>query len=123
MPIHCPGCGAEHDVVEFEAGRSIVCRCGRKLDLLLMETVQDFARFFESEEEREKAKTVQDEAQQICRMILNEDTAEVDIEIAKQKLKEKVEKLFPGSLETYRMIYEARFQRLWDQFRAGGNAG
>ena len=122
MPIHCPGCGAEHDVVEFEDGRSIVCRCGRKLDLLLMETVQDFARFFESEEEREKAKTVQDEAQQICRMILNEDTAEVDIEIAKQKLKEKVEKLFPGSLETYRMIYEARFQRLWDQFRAGGNS-
>lgn len=120
MPIHCPGCGAEHDVVEFEAGRSITCRCGRKLDLLLMETVEDFARFFESEEEREKAKTIQNEAQEICRMILNEDCPEVDIEIAKKNLREKVEELFPGSTETYRMIYEARFIRLWDQFRFRG---
>ena len=120
MPIHCPKCGVEHDVVEFEKGRSIVCKCGQKLDLILMETVQDFMRFFENEEEREKAKDIQRDAEKICRMILNEDTPEVDIEIAKDKLKEKVRKLFPDRMETYRMIYEARFKRLWDQFRKSG---
>ena len=117
MPIHCPKCGTEHDVVEFERGRSIVCRCGQKLDLLLMETIQDFVRFFENEEEREKARPIQLEAERICRLILNESSEDVDIEIAINNLRNKVQQLFPDRMETYKMIYEARFRRLWDQFR------
>jgi hypothetical protein len=117
MPIHCPKCGAEHDVVEFERGRSIKCRCGHPLDILQLETVQDFLRFFENEEEREKAKIIQEEAMLICRMILNETTEDVDIEITINNLKEKVKALFPHRLEAYEMIYEARFKRLWEQFR------
>ena len=50
-------------------------------------------------------------------MILDESYQDVDIEIAKDRLKEKVKKLFPEKMETYRMIYEARFERLWEQFR------
>ena len=117
MPIHCPKCGTTHDVVEFEAGKSIVCGCGQRLDLLLMETVQDFLRFFENEEEREKAKPIQQEPEKICRMILNDQTQDADIEIAMENLREKVKELFPDRLETYRMIYAARFKRLWEQFR------
>ena len=85
-----------------------------------METVDDFLRFFESEDERKKAKEIQDDAQVICLLILDDNTKEVDIEIAKSNLKEKVERYFPDKLETYRMIYESRFQRLWDQFRSNG---
>lgn len=110
----------KHDVVEFEAGKKIKCRCGLKLDLSRMETVEDFLRYFESEDERKKARAIQQDAQAICQMILNEDCAAVDIEIAKNKLREKVTRLFPDKMETYRMIYEARFKRLWDQFRSGG---
>ena len=117
MPIHCPKCGAEHDVVKFEGSRSVKCQCGQHLNLSLYETVEDFLRYFESEEERKKAKTIQEDAQVICRMILDEKCQEVDIEIAKKNLESKVRKLFPEKMDTYRMIYEARFQRLWDQFR------
>jgi DNA-binding transcriptional regulator GbsR (MarR family) len=118
MPIHCPHCGTTHDVVEFEAGHKIKCRCGQELDLSLYETVDDFLRYFENEEEREKAKEIQQDAQVICQMILNENCPEVDIEIAKEKLREKVKGLFPDLMDTYRMIYEARFKRLWEQFRS-----
>ena len=122
MAIHCPKCGMKHDVVNFEGGRRVKCRCGLKLDLSHMETVEDFLRYFESEAERRKAKDIQDDAQTICRMILDETCPEVDIEIAKQNLAEKVRRLFPDKMEVYQMIYEARFKRLWDQFRTSGPA-
>ncbi len=118
MPIHCPRCGAAHDIVEFEEGRKIKCRCGQELDASLYETVDDFLRFFENEEERKKAREIQRDAEVICQMILNDNSEEVDIEIAKQNLRRKVESLFPDKMETYQMIYEARFKRLWEQFRS-----
>lgn len=110
----------KHDVVEFEEGRRIKCRCGLKLDLSLMETVEDFLRYFESEEERKKAREIQQDAQAICQMILDELRSEVDVEIAKETLKEKVKRFFPDKMQVYEMIYEARFKRLWDQFRTSG---
>lgn len=130
MPIQCPKCGMKHDVTEFsaEGGSSasggevapfVFCCCGLKLDIKLMETVEDFLRFAESEEERKKAKEIQEDAQLICQMILDESSAEFDIELAKGKLREKVERYFPDKLQTYEMIYEARFKRLWEQFRTG----
>jgi hypothetical protein len=117
MAIRCPQCGIKHDVAKFEGNRQVKCQCGFMLDLSLMETVGDFLRFFESEEERKKAAQIQQDAQAICRMILDEACPEVDIEIAKEKLKEKVRSFFPDKMETYQMIYEARFSRLWQQFR------
>lgn len=120
MAIRCPKCGARHDVLELEETGQSHCACGQKLDLSLLGNVEDFLRYFENEEERRKAEAIREDAGLICRMILNEGFPDVDIEIAMENLKEKVRKLFPAKLETYRMIYEARFKRLWDQFRAGG---
>ena len=121
MAIHCPKCGTLYDILQFSAegedDPTIACRCGQKLSWKLFETVGDFLRYFENEEEREKARVIQKDAEQICRMILNEDCPYVDIEIAKENLKEKVRKIFPDKMDTYRMIYESRFKRLWDQFR------
>jgi transcription initiation factor TFIIIB Brf1 subunit/transcription initiation factor TFIIB len=122
MPIRCPQCGAEHSVAKFEGNRPVKCSCGFVLDLTLIQTVEDFLRFFESEEERKKALTLQREAQRICQMILDESCPEVDIEIAKGKLKEKVRQLFPDKVSTYEMIYESRFKRLWEQFRSPGQS-
>lgn len=83
----------------------------------MMETVDDFLRYFESEDERRKAASIQHGAEAICHMILDENCPEVDIEIAKEKLKERVRQLFPDKMATYEMIYESRFKRLWEQFR------
>jgi hypothetical protein len=125
MPIRCPKCGMKHDVARFtseggRAGGQLKCSCGFLLDLSLMETVDDFLRFFESEEELKKAAQIQEDAQAICQMILSEDCSDVDIEIAKEKLKEKVRDYFPDKMETYHIIYEARFKRIWEQFRHPG---
>ena len=119
MAIQCPKCGQKHDVAYFEGGKPVRCRCGLKLNLSLIQTVDDFQRYFESEEEREKAREIQREAQVICQMILDERTDAVDIEIAKERLKEKICRYFPDKTETYQMIYESRFKRLWEQFRSG----
>ncbi len=83
----------------------------------MIENLDDFERYLESEEEREKAREIQEEASVICQMILDESTSEVDIEIAKTKLRDRVRELFPDKLSVYEMIYEARFRRLWEQFR------
>ena len=101
----------------FQSEQKIRCPCGQMLGLSLIETIQDFERYLESVEEKEKALEIQEEAMQICQMILDESCSEVDIEIAKSKLRERVAELFPDKLEVYEMIYEARFKRLWEQFR------
>ena len=118
MAIKCPKCGFMHDVARFEEHKKLKCRCGFKLDLSLIETAEDFLRYCEGTEERKRAGEVQRDAQVICQMILDEGCQAVDIEIAKSKLEEKVKRLFPDKMDTYRMIYESRFQRLWDQFRS-----
>jgi hypothetical protein len=98
--------------------KHLICKCGFSLNISLIETAEDFLRYCESEEECKRAGEIQADAQVICQMILDEFYQDVDIEIAKTRLKEKVKKLFPEKMETYHMIYEARFDRLWDQFRA-----
>lgn len=117
MPIHCPQCGKKYDVAQFEGTAPLACQCGFKLDISMIETADDFVRFFESEEERKKAQEIQKDAAAICRLILFEDAAQVDVEIAQRKLEEKVTHYFPDKMNAYKMIYEARFNRLWQQFR------
>ena len=117
MAIRCPHCGKEHDAAVFQFERVIRCACGKRLGISLIETIQDFERYLESVEEREKALEIQEGASRICRMILDESCPEVDIEIAKGKLRERAADLFPDKISVYEMIYEARFRRLWEQFR------
>ncbi len=50
-------------------------------------------------------------------MILSSDLPEVDIEIEKSEVRERCLELCPDREDLYDMLYEARFQRLWDQFR------
>ena len=117
MAIRCPHCGQEYDVALFQFDRNIRCDCGKELNLSLIETVQDFERYLESVEERKRALEVQQAAARICQMILDDSCPEVDIEIAQSKLRERVAELFPDKLSVYEMVYEARFKRLWEQFR------
>ena len=118
MAIRCPQCGAEYDVAKFEEDQKISCHCGFKLDLSLIETTEDFLRYCEGNDEHQKAKEIQRDAQLICRMILDHHSAAIDIELARTRLETKVSTFFPDKIETYRMIYESRFKRLWEQFRS-----
>jgi len=55
---------------------------------------------------------------QVCHLIVFTDYAHIDIVIEEQKVRERCEELFPDRMELYEMIYESRFDRLWEQFRA-----
>jgi hypothetical protein len=56
-------------------------------------------------------------ADRVCSLILISDYPDIDIEIEMGKVREVCEELYPDRLWLYDMIYEARFQRLRDQFR------
>jgi len=72
----------------------------------------------EIEARRERMRELQRMADRVCSLILIEDYPEIDIEIEKAKVREKCEELFPDRMDLYEMIYESRFNRLWEQFRA-----
>ena len=64
-------------------------------------------------------KIIQRKADRISSLILMSDYPAVDIEIEKDNLRDLFLTLFPEErLYLYRMIYESRFNRLWQQFRA-----
>lgn len=56
-------------------------------------------------------------ADRVSFLILSSDLPEIDIEIEKNKVRERCLELYPDREELYEMTYESRFQRLWDQFR------
>ena len=73
----------------------------------------------EERPDRRMARELQRLADRICFLILSTDYPKVDIEIEKQSLRERCQELFPERMDLYEMIYESRFQRLWQQFREG----
>ena len=66
---------------------------------------------------RQKMHELQRMADHVCMLIVSTDYPEIDIEIEKAKVMERCEELYPDRMELYNMIYESRFNRLWQQFR------
>ncbi|HEX5011242.1 MAG TPA: hypothetical protein VFY71_12665 [Planctomycetota bacterium] len=58
-------------------------------------------------------------ADRICRLILDAELPEVDVDIAIENLRDEADELFPGTGELFERIYESRFQRLREQFPRG----
>ena len=56
-------------------------------------------------------------ADEIALSIVDGEYAPIDIVIRIRRLKEFVARFLPGRVALFRMIYENRFRRLWDQFR------
>jgi hypothetical protein len=59
-------------------------------------------------------------ADRVCVLILSSDLPAVDIEIEKNKVRERCLELYPDREWLYDMVYESRFDRLWEQFRGEG---
>jgi len=66
---------------------------------------------------KEELREVQRMADRVCTLILSSDLPAIDIEIEKNKVRERCLELYPDREQLYEMIYESRFQRLWEQFR------
>ena len=66
---------------------------------------------------RERMHELQRMADRVCVLILSSDLPAIDIEIEKNKVRERCLELYPDREGLYDMIYESRFDRLWGQFR------
>jgi hypothetical protein len=66
---------------------------------------------------RQKMSELQRMADRVCVLILSSDLPAIDIEIEKNKVRERCLELYPDKEDLYDMIYESRFRRLWEQFR------
>jgi hypothetical protein len=54
----------------------------------------------------------------LCFLIVATDTSDRDIAIERLFLRTEASRLFPERLRVYEMLYESRFRRLLEQFRA-----
>ncbi|NLW49586.1 MAG: hypothetical protein GXY85_01910 [Candidatus Brocadiaceae bacterium] len=73
-------------------------------------------------ESEESYRALQRRADRICSLIVASDYPAIDVVIEIRKLREFVERNFPGRERLFDVIYRSRFRRLWSQFRsdAGG---
>lgn len=144
MAVLCPKCGSAYDPAFFQFGIPFRCECGSLVDnthqisaslrsdangraVLLVRTSQEpdpesaeilknaARRALLSEEK--KLGEIKHLADRISYLITATDYPKVDIEIEKQKVRSRVERLFPDRVYLFDMIFESRFRRLWDQFR------
>lgn len=89
----------------FLDDRWILCDCGTPV---AMET---------PEESREKMRALARLADRVCQHILDESYPSCDIAIERSQLREQALDWFPECGELFDMIYGARFDRLWKQWR------
>ena len=69
-------------------------------------------------DEERAAEEIRRAAERICALILTDDYPAIDIEIEKANLKRRVREILPEKVDLYQMVYESRFRRLWEQWRA-----
>jgi hypothetical protein len=58
----------------------------------------------------------------LCSLIVASDCSEREIDIERLHLRVQAATLFPDKMQLYDWIYESRFRRLREQFRAPGSA-
>jgi hypothetical protein len=115
MAIRCSYCGRDYDVTLFEFNGSVTCVCGKTVTFK-HEQMTDEAILARSAEDG-KIREIRAMADRIASLIVGSDYPIIDLEIEKQKLKERISELFPDKVDLYDLIYEPRFRRLKDQFR------
>jgi hypothetical protein len=114
MAVRCPHCKREYDVTLFEFGKSVTCVCGRDIRL---EHKELFNSLLKARTEENLINEIKAIADKIAFLIISTDYPKIDIEIEKEKLRTRINELFPDRIHLYDLIYEARFRRLEEQFR------
>ena len=123
MAIRCRKCGREFDVTLFQFDREITCPCGASVKLEHVSSLpepdplDEILREIEVKDKRRKMDELKRMANRVAYLILSTDYSKIDIEIEKEKVREKCREFFPDRMDLYEMIYESRFKRLWEQFR------
>ena len=113
MAVRCPECGRGYDVTLLTFGGSVTCVCGEEIVFAREERSIPAS----TQEEDENILKVKRLADRISFLITCTDYTNIDIELEKGKLRDKIEELLPDKAHLYELIYEPRFNRLDEQFR------
>lgn len=89
----------------FAGDRWILCDCGTPVAQPT------------EEEERERMRALARLADRVCQHILDENYSPGDIAVERSQLRDQALRWFPGCGNLFDMIYGARFDRLWSQWR------
>ena len=119
MTFTCFHCGREYHL-KLSEEKFFRCSCGEQIDL---EELKVFEEMVEEIQDKQQFEEIQKMADDICVKIVNGEYSEVDVEIAKEKLRERCSNYFPEKMYLFHMIYESRFKRLWEQFRNEAGSG
>jgi len=120
MSIRCPECKKEYSSELFKESSEIFCDCGQILGIgqeEVFEHLQQICNQYELNLEEVKLEHIRRSSDRIVTLILNSNCEKSDIDREKMMLKQLIEAISPESIHLYELIYEPRFQRLWDQFR------
>jgi len=122
MAILCPDCSSQYDVTLFQFGRAVRCDCGRTFHLDDANIVGPVRHRRPQpvrlqNAPREESRRLQRMADKVCSLILMSTYPDVDILIEMDQVRLYCQQTFPDRMDLYEMIYEARFKRLWQQFR------
>jgi hypothetical protein len=79
-------------------------------------TVEVCSSMFLREEEYRR---LQRRTDRLCSLIISSGASQREIQSERQDLRAQALRLFPDRMDLYDMIYESRFDRLWQQFRPG----
>jgi hypothetical protein len=114
MSVTCPNCGAEYDSTLFQFGHKVRCVCGHLVD-------GDAPRERPAGERagiraaRREVDALRRRADAVTAMLMDSQVPMVDVEIARNELREWVRSEFPEGMELFEMVYEARWRRLAEQ--------
>ena len=114
MSVVCPNCGHEYDVALFQFGHKVRCDCGHVVDGNAPKELSLDERRAERHARRE-INDLRRRADALTTMILHSELPRVDIEIAKNELREWVRREFPEGIDLFERLYEARWRRLAEQ--------
>ncbi|MBI3724863.1 hypothetical protein HY251_13045 [bacterium] len=107
MAVYCPRCERQYPRSLLEVGRTLLCACGATIGAAPSRV-----------DRRRDQLLLGERADRLCRMILSSDTDDVEVALERNRVRELAESLFPDRMDLYEMIYESRFDRLWQQFRS-----
>lgn len=115
----CTQCSESYPSFLFEFGIPYRCGCGRLVgpptpEILPTEPDSDSGL---RDEENRRARELQRRAERICYLIASTDTPRKEIELEMKDLRTRCGRYFPEMRGAYERIYEARFQKLWREFR------
>jgi hypothetical protein len=118
MSYRCPQCGIEYDATLFQFGIPFRCACGAIVRPEHSQAAtEESAKADAARREEEVYREFQRAADRIAFLIVATDYPQVDVEIERRNLRRLCRRIYPDRGELFEMIYEARFRRLWSQFR------